>query len=232
MTHFKHHPIKVHYQDLYKAQGIEVQNDVHPLVEDTSEDSTLPQPSPRAQSSPTQPYPKPTYYPSSSESDSEWEEPLTDPVAPLFLTPPPEDHFPEHVNLNEDDLSNFSSGSSTDSSEHEEIVPKTVIYLKQPKHGSADSLRRNDVIAIVKDGCWQRALICSHAGKKTLKNGSLYWNLSGLDEEWKMGCYLFPGQSWGILKGEEINADLNSVIFKGPRLSTGSQETASEEEVA
>ena len=133
----------------------------------------------------------------------------------------------EDVNLDEDVLSN----SSTDSSDHEE-VSKQVIYLKQPKHGSADSLRRNDVIAIVKDGYWQRAQLCSHAGKKTLKNGSLYWNLSGLDEKWNIGCYLFPGQSWGILKGEEINADLNSVIFKGPRLSTGSQETASEEEVA
>ena len=85
---------------------------------------------------------------------------------------------------------------------------------------------------LVKDGFWQRARLVSHAGKKSLRNGSLYWNISGIDDMWTMGCYLFPGQSWGVLRGPDLHLDLTNATFVNPALPLNQEEAESEEEVA
>ena len=104
------------------------------------------------------------------------------------------------------------------------------IQLKQPLHGSPDPLRPGEIVVIDKDGYWQRSQLSSHAGKRSLKNGSLYWNLTGLDENWTVGCRLFPGQSWGVLRQEDANLDLDNVMFVVPETPENNEEVSQQEE--
>ena len=85
---------------------------------------------------------------------------------------------------------------------------------------------------MVKDGYWQRAKLLSHAGKKSKKQGSLYWNIAGVDENWTLGCFLHPGQSWGVLTDADQDIDFNSVTFVHENESGRQEEDLLEEEVA
>ena len=49
---------------------------------------------------------------------------------------------------------------------------------------------------------------------------------------WTMGCYLFPGQSWGVLRGPDLHLDLTNATFVNPALPLNQEEAESEEEVA
>ena len=238
MNHFRHHPIKVHYQNLYLANDTDCESIVNNPNEQPCMDTRSLQPTPKK--IPPYQYPKPTYYPSSSDTESEnEEEPNTDPLQDLFLTPPTEDNqsdYDEPDNNSSvedpDDFPPSGSQSPPEIVEHIDVPENSVIHLQQPEYGTTDYIRPNDVIFIVKDGYWQRARLLSHAGKKTLKHGSLYWNLEGLDDNWKLGCYLFPGQSWGILQEKDVGINLENVTLQAPSLSTHYEEEVFQEEVA
>ena len=203
MTHFKHHPILVQLQDLYPAKPDTIPNR---NFESGFHDEENSYPPPKNVPS----FPKPLLHPVSSESDSDDESSISN----LSQTPP----TPNEGSLDTADQNlQVSDFSDVETDTEEENMNE--VHLKQPSHGNEDALRTNDIIVLVKDGFWQRATLVSHAGKKSLKNGSLYWNLSGLDDNWTIGCYLLPGQSWGVLRGSDINLDLDSVRLICPKLN-------------
>ena len=72
-------------------------------------------------------------------------------------------------------------------------------------------MRPGETIAIVQGDVWCKVLLNSHTGKKHAKRNSLYWNYSALDGSNPTGGYLYPGESWGVLRGDEIHVDLSAV---------------------
>ena len=227
MTYFKHHPIKVHYQNLYLADK-SCEDLCGKSFNQRLNDSTGTSTEPNLKCETAKSSPK--YAPTSSESDSddEEEEENTSQTSqnPPFLTPPPEDITPE--------LSIASDPNSPDASSDNSLPleQETIVHLQQPSISDRNYLQRDETIVLVKDGFWQRARLLSHAGKRSLKNGSLYWNISGIDDKWTMGCYLFPGQSWGVLRGPDKYMDLTNATFVNPALSLNQEEAELEEEVA
>ena len=158
MNNFRHHPFKVYCQDVYLAQDSQLNHpkQSHNQVEDTCKEYAYP-----LQSSKSKPrYSKPIH-PSSSDSESDYEETPTDPPLPPFLTPPPEVDLSQEVDL-EENATTSSPRSSTDPIDHDDTTDKKTINLVQPVYGSADYLRPNDINVLVKDGFWQRAKLSSH----------------------------------------------------------------------
>ena len=56
-----------------------------------------------------------------------------------------------------------------------------------------------------------RYCFSSHSGLKDAKDHSLYWNYAALDGSNPTGSYLFPGESWGVLREEDAQVDLSTV---------------------
>ena len=69
-------------------------------------------------------------------------------------------------------------------------------------------------------------------GLSFAKQGSLYWNVAGVDENWTLGCFLHTGQSWGVLTDADQITDLNSVTFVHENELSNQEEDLLEEEVA
>ena len=232
MNHFKHHPLTVQYQDLYPASSSReefIDKTNREFIDNTGKDFNYDNPVVTSTTPPVnRKYKAPTlkFAPSSSESDSEYEEETIEiPQGLPYLTPPQENDAEIQPVDN-----NPSSPDAAVNNLPEE--PGTAFHLRQPSFHDNDHLQRNDIVILVKDGYWQRARLISHAGKKSLQHGSLYWNLSGVDDSWNMGCYLFQGQSWGVLRGPDLDIDFSNATFFYPDLPQQQEEDEFEEEVA
>ena len=64
---------------------------------------------------------------------------------------------------------------------------------------------------------WRRVTLISHSGHKDVMNYSLYWNFRVEENSQVNGCYFFPGQSWGVLRGPDVNLDFSTTTFVIPR---------------
>ena len=93
----------------------------------------------------------------------------------------------------------------------------------QPIFGSSNYLKKGEHIAIVHEGVWCRAILRSHSGHRDVKNGSLYWNYSDPDNKDLRGSYLFPGESWAVLRDSNLNVDLvnTSIILPVEFMQSG-----------
>ena len=109
--------------------------------------------------------------------------------------------------------------------------PEFTLFLTQPTFQDRDYIQCGETIIIVKDGFWQKARLDSHAGKRSLKDGSLYWIISGIDEDWKRGCHLFLGESWGVLRGSDLDIDLGNITIVNTNLPMYQEEQSLEEGV-
>ena len=160
----------------------------------------------------------------------------------------PADNFSDHIPIQTNSrsasrqhpLSDISSSDSeTDDDEPEESTdeqttpptPPTInaendeasihepLVLYQPKYGDADYLKVGETIVVVYKDFWSKAVLLHHAPKsKHFSNGSLLWTYSDLNGKNKRSSYLFPGESWGVLRGEDLDIDVASTEFILPTL--------------
>ena len=223
MSNFKHHPIVVHYQNLYPA---------NPWV-DADQDRPDDDP-PRIENDPTKPsnitllkQPKvplpirtppvyhlsstPTYTPQDdSESDDDDFLP-SDPIPP-FPTPP---YGPDQDVL-------FVPPDVDEGDPQEplgqglEPPPLPNLHLIQPAYGQKAYLKVGDIVALVQGDAWCKVILTSHSGHRDAKDHSLYWNYEALDGSNQTGGYLFPGEAWGVLRHQQANVDLSEVEFVLP----------------
>ena len=171
------------------------------------------------------PYPTPPY------DDEHFEEPNipVDVAEEFFPVVQVEDDVQEAVNLEHEEAQPESGNDSLelandvelfelhdeydpvlehdDQVQHTDILPTLV--LTQPLYGQPDYLVPNDLIVLVKNGYWNKARLVSHTGTRDLSNHSLYWNFDDVDGKWQDGGYLFPGQSWGVLRGADADVDIS-----------------------
>ena len=254
MSNFRHHPIQVEFQDLYLAKrkenlpgSLSFQDFPNPC------DSASPFPLTKSKTR----LPKPRYDLSSSESESNPSssdsESILDPIAPQplpfqsFPTPPTEETTSDNsldlsdISHEQEDASNSQDPDDDESSSSENTnvdvedsqnPSDSTFTLKQPSLGQPNYLKAGDYIVMVKDGYWQRAKLLSHAGKKNKMQGSLYWNIAGVDEDWTLGCFLHPGESWGVLTDADQITDFSGVTFVQENESSNQEEDLLEEEVA
>jgi hypothetical protein len=73
-----------------------------------------------------------------------------------------------------------------------------------------------DVVALVQGDAWCKVVLSSHSGHKDVKDQSLYWNYAALDGSKTTGSYLFPGDSWGVLRDDDAQVDLSQVDIELP----------------
>ena len=76
-----------------------------------------------------------------------------------------------------------------------------MLKLYQPRLKAKDYLKVGDAVLLVREQYWYKVILNSHTGHSQALNGSLYWNYSSPDGGNATGGYLFPGQSWGVLRG-------------------------------
>ena len=99
------------------------------------------------------------------------------------------------------------------------------LYLKQPVFGNQDYLKTGDKILIVQGDVWSKVILRSHSGRADARNGSLYWNYSDVNDENETGGYLFPGQSWGVLRGDWAQvSDFSDIDIILPNVDAAAQE--------
>ena len=217
MTHFKHHPIQVQYQNLYKAQ-------THPTLTSPFS-STTSQPvqttnTPLPTPSTNQPWKlqlslPPSYTPDSDSEDDDCE-PLPHQNISIFPTPPHDDEDDLLPAILEDPPIDAPLAVNDDDAQHNdpeqvEPLPRPTLHLSQPVYGQKNYLKVGDIIAIVQGNVWCKVVLSSHAGHKKAKRKSLYWNYAAMDGSNPTGSYLFPGESWGVLRDEDIHVDLAQV---------------------
>ena len=223
MSHFRHHPIAVQYQNLYPCSAV-------PPPTLTDSPSLPPTPTPSLPTRSPSFTPKyvltspPTY---TQDSDSESDDEDFPSPFPLFPTPPhepvddfhllaavdvdpllddlddPEDYYLPFLDLYADPLS----------------PPFPKLHLFQPLYGEPNYLAAGDIVAVVQDDCWCKVILASHSGVKDVFNNSLYWNYTALDYSNPVGGYLFPGQAWGVLRGELANVDLSDFEIVLPTMA-------------
>ena len=76
-----------------------------------------------------------------------------------------------------------------------------MLVLYQPKLNDENYLQVGDAVLLVQGQYWCKVILDSHSGDQDEFQGSLYWNYSDPDGSNPTGSYLFPGQSWGVLRG-------------------------------
>ena len=205
MENYRHHPIQVHYQNLYKCNSNHTQT--------TSPEDASPFPV-RVKAKNAQFLTHTPKYTPESDSDSE--------CSVSSSSDQELDHTNEVISLSEDvsDLnSSLDTIVSVSSSSHAVVTSPSpppepqerLLILNQPLCSDVDYMRPGETIAIVQGDVWCKVLLNSHTGKKHAKRNSLYWNYSALDGSNPTGSYLYPGESWGVLRGDEIHVDLSAV---------------------
>ena len=207
MSHFRHHPIDVQYQNLYPCSAV-------PPTTLTQPPSLHPTPTLSPPIKPTSFTPKyvltsiPTYT-QDSDSDSD-DEDFPSPL-PLYPTPPHEPvddfHLPAAVDVvplldDPDDPEDYYL-PFLDLYADPMSPPFPKLHLFQPLYGEPNYLAAGDIVAVVQDDCW-----CS-----------LYWTYTFLDYSNPVGGYLFPGQAWGVLRGELASVDLCDVEIVLPTIT-------------
>ena len=222
MTHFKHHPIQVQYQNLYKVKP-------HPTLTSPSFPTTSQPVLTKNNQRPTPPTNQPrklqlslppSYTPDSDSEDDDYEQ-FHHQDNPIFPTPPHDneaDLFPAilddlpldaPLHVDDDDVQHNNP-------EQVQPLPRPTLPLSQPLYGQKKYLKVGDIIAIVQGDVWCKVVLSSHSGHKNAKKKSLYWNYTAMDGSNPTGSYLFPGESWGVLRGEEIHVDLAQVDIIHP----------------
>ena len=218
MTHFKHHPIHVQYQNLYEASS-------PPVPASTpSSDAPLPVsvPPPAVQLTPPMSMlslsQTPTYTPESDSDDDEEEPPHH--VRPLFPTPPHDDELPLAAALDAAHeavpLDVALAAAHDEVHDQGQLLPCPTLHLSQPTYGQKKYLKVGDVVALVQGDAWCKVVLSSHSGYRDVKDQSLYWNYAALDGSNTTGSYLFPGESWGVLRDEDAQVDLSQVDIELP----------------
>ena len=201
MSHFRHHPINVQYQNLYPCSAV-------PPTTLTDSPSLPPTPTlciPTKTPSFTPKYvltSTPTY---THDSDSDFDdEDFSSPLS-LFLTPPhePVDDFnlPAAVDV----------VPLLDDPEDPLSPPFPKLHFFQTLYGEPDYLAAGDLVAVVQDDCRCKVVLTSHSGITDVSHNSFYWHYTALDYSNPVGSYLFPGQAWGVLRGELDSVDLSDV---------------------
>ena len=239
MKKFRSHPIQVDLNNLYPTQ-----NCLSPVVSQNTSNlhqRLIPKTTPIQVTRKLPPRPR---IPSSSESDtSDDEQSLPTPVTrqqfnvsesvalPLEINDltPELDELAESVqNLDEntqylDDEAQVLDEyipENDNTPEIDENIPR-ILTLHQPKYGDDDYLRVGDIIVIVHKDYWVKAILHKYAGWP--KNHSLYWTYSNLDGSESRSGYLFPGESWGVLRGDDLDVDVSTAKIVLPQPNNRAQ---------
>ena len=216
MSNFRHHPIEVSMQNLYLCPyNVVMTKTPH------AEPPTPNKPGAKIKIKSVQYItPTPKYSPDSdedSDSSTDWESSEA-----------------ETLNSHYDSLSDNDDNSSDTEVDNAELfmnqpIPNNFqrrkLYLKQPVLGSQDYLKPGDKILMVQGDVWNKVILRSHSGRADALNGSLYWNYSDVNDENETGGYLFPGQSWGVLRGDWAQvSDFSDIDIILPNLDAVAQE--------
>ena len=210
MSNFRHHPIVVEYQNLFKPSSasqvpIISSKPRHDL--DTSLELFRPNPA----LPPIKPFLKlsqhPHYTPdsdsdSSSDSDSTQSDIIVDcPPSPVDQEDNPYDEEADcNPLLPDENLPN----------------PQRSVHLYQPVYGQPDYLKAGEIVLLVVGDNWVKVQLNSHSGTSDAYGGSLYWNYTSEDGSYQNGGYLLPGQSWGVLRGADRDIDLEETSIVLP----------------
>jgi hypothetical protein len=158
--------------------------------------------------------PTPTYTPESDSDDDDDEEPPQHHVRPLFPTPPHDDELPHDAAQEAAPHDVALAADEADDQGH--LQPRPTLRLSQPTYGQKKYLKVGDVVALVQGDAWCKVVLSSHSGHRDVKDQSLYWNYAALDGSNTTGSYLFPGDSWGVLRDDDAQVDLSQVDIELP----------------
>ena len=89
------------------------------------------------------------------------------------------------------------------------VNPIQNLHLYQPLYGHCDYSKSGDTVLLVHGDLWCKVILHSHTGASDALNGSLYWNYYLEDRSHFTGGYIFPGQSWGVLRGGDRYLDIS-----------------------
>ena len=103
--------------------------------------------------------------------------------------------------------------------------PFPKLHLFQPLYGEPNYLAAGDIVAVVQDDCRCKVVLTSHSGITDVSHNSFYWNYTALDYSNPVGSYLFPGQAWGVLRGELDSVDLRDVDIVLPTMAVSTDES-------
>ena len=98
-----------------------------------------------------------------------------------------------------------------------QVNPVQNLHLYQPLYGHRDYLKTGDTVLLVHGDLWCKVILHSHTGASDALNGSLYWNYYLEDGSHFTGGYLFPGESWGVLRGGDRYIDISQVNIVLPQ---------------
>ena len=234
MSHFKHHPIIVEYQNLFKLPVVSPRLPRAPKLDPVlgSRDTFVS--TPTSLSNPPCLTPNLDDDNSSSCTESDIENCSDDDVYSNC------DNYSDRDDIStQEDYSTVNSDLRSISSsedihllrtgtpppeEHPLAVlepqpPSVQIYLRQPHFGQPNYLKVGETVLLVQGDTWQKVILHSHSGVSDAQAGSLYWNYSLEDGSNLTGGYLFPGESWGVLRGEEKDLDISLAEIIIPTLS-------------
>ena len=137
-------------------------------------------------------------------------------LEPLYPTPPHDiDQLGAQADLPALDLPEEFDDQPLPHEEHDDHdpppLPYPALHLHQPAYGQKDYLRAGEAIVLVQNTMWVKMIFSSHTGHMDAKHGSLYWNYAAPNGSHPTGGYLFPGESWGVLRGADAAVDLSQV---------------------
>ena len=207
MSHFKHHPISVQYQNLYKVSSpasSEPTPPTSPVTSSATPPATSSKPNPKFKPQPKFCLTLPPSYSQDSDSDEDDDKLVPHHDLPLFPTPP---HEHEQHEAALDEL------QADPDLQFPVIAPNPIpsLHLHQPVYGQDSYLRAGDAIVLVRGEEWVKVILSSHSGHLDARDGSLYWNYAAPNGSHATGGYLYPGESWGVLCGEDAQVDLTQV---------------------
>ena len=83
-------------------------------------------------------------------------------------------------------------------------------YLRQPKAKNAHYLKIGEVIIVEEEGLWERAKI-TDIDLKRYENLSMLITFESERSKDSTTRYLFPGELWGVLRGEDVHLDFTKM---------------------
>ena len=206
MSNFRHHPIVVEYQNLFKpSSASQMPNILSTPIHDLDLDTSIESFRPKSALPTSKPFFKlsqhPHYTPDSdSDSSSEYDSAQSEPG--FNINGPPSPEAQEDNSFNEETDSNPSLPDET------LPIPPTSVHLYQPIYGQPDYLKPGEIVLLVVGDNWLKVELNSHSGTSDAYGGSLYWNYTSEDGSYQNGGYLLPGQSWGVLRGADKDIDV------------------------
>ena len=227
MSKFRQHTIIVEYQNLYKLPARTLTAPSCPIA--ISEKPKTSQPSlPKLFLSNT-----PVLTPDSdSESSSSCDDSFCDDFPCNDSSSIDSTYVYEELELDQVSDEDTYSGQAQDppTFEQAQVIPNSDkqpspqvnsiqnLHLYQPLYGQRDYLHPGDVVLLVHGDSWCKVILHSHTGVKDVLNGSLYWNYYLADGSHFTCGYLFPGESWGVLRGGDRYLDISQVNIVLPQI--------------